>query len=235
MTRLARRAFKPVYILYYRFLFGRRVPFGGALARGVRAFEAATGRGDAPAPRDVWEAQYGRGDWDFMQRLDERARYSVVASYLRDVAPAGAVLDVGCGEGLLLDELAPRGYGRYLGIDLSAAAIARAVPRGDGRTAFLAADAEAWEPPAGQRWDAIVMNECIYYFADPLGTVARYERWLAPGGLLVVSMFASRRADAIRRRLDDLRTPVEETRLSNRKGTWTVSVFAGPPETTAER
>lgn len=229
MTRLARRAFKPVYILYYRFLFGRRVPFAGALARGVRSFEAATGRGDAPAPREAWEAQYRRGDWDFMRRLDERARYSVVASYLRDVAPAGAVLDVGCGEGLLLDELAPRGYARYLGIDLSEAALARAAPRADERTAFLAADAEAWEPPPGRSWDAIVMSECVYYFADPLGTVARYERCLAPGGLLVVSMFSSRRADAIRRRLRQLRPPLEETRVGNRKGTWTVSVFAGPP------
>ena len=147
---LARRAFKPVYLLYYRFLFGRRFPFSGRLAARVRAFEAATGRGDAPAGKAVWEEQYRAGKWELMRGLDEGARYSVIAGYLHHLRPGGSVLDVGSGEGLLADHLRPSGYSRYLGVDLSEVAIEQAAGRADAATAFAAADAETFEPsPAG--------------------------------------------------------------------------------------
>src|SRR2546423_12002448 len=111
-----------------------------------------------------------------MRRLDELARYAVIAGYLRHLKPGGSVLDVGCGEGLLADHLRPFGYARYLGVDLSETAVRQAAGRVDERTAFTAADAESYVP-AG-RWDAIVLNESVYYFRDPLGTVRRYERLL---------------------------------------------------------
>lgn len=221
---LGRRAFKPVYILYYRFLFGRRFPFADRLAERVHAFEAATGRGDAPVSKEVWEAQYGQGGWEFMRRLDELARYSVIAGYLHALKPGGSVLDVGSGEGLLADHLRPFGYSRYLGVDLSEAAIRQAAGRRDDATAFAAADAEAYTPPG--RWDAVVFNECVYYFNDPVGTVERYRGFLAEGGVFIVSTFRSRRADVIVRRLLSAYRLLEETAITNRKGTWVVRVLA---------
>jgi len=224
MRALGRRAFKPVYLLYYRLLFGRRFPGSARLAARVQAWETATGRGDAPAAKEVWEAQYGSGGWELMRRLDELARYSVIAGYLHHLKPGGSVLDVGCGEGLLADHLRPFGYARYLGVDLSETAVRQAAGRVDERTAFTAADAESYVP-AG-RWDAIVFNESVYYFRDPLGTVRRYEDFLAEGGLFVVSTFRSRRADVIVRRLLERYRLLEETAVSNRKGTWVVRVLA---------
>jgi SAM-dependent methyltransferase len=220
---LGRRAFKPVYILYYRLLFGRRFPFSEGLAARVRAFEAATGRGDAPVSKEVWEEQYGKGGWEFMRRLDELARYSVIAGYLAHLKPGGSVLDVGSGEGLLADHLRPFGYSRYLGVDLSEAAIRQAAGREDATTSFAAADAETYVPP--QRWDSIVFNECVYYFNDPVGSVRRYERFLEKDGVLIVSTFRSRRADVIVKRLLETCALLEETAISNRKGTWVVRVM----------
>jgi SAM-dependent methyltransferase len=226
---LARRAFKPVYLLYYRFLFGRRFPFSAALAARVRAFEAATGRGDAPAGKEVWEEQYRAGTWELMRGLDEVARYSVIAGYLQHLRPGGSVLDVGSGEGLLADHLRPFGYSRYLGVDLSEVAIQQAAGRADATTAFAAADAESFVPsPPGGSWDAIVFNECVYYFNDPLATVRRYEALLAADGILIVSTFRSRRADVIVERLLAGRRLLEETAISNRKGTWVVRVIGRP-------
>ena len=220
---LGRRAFKPVYIFYYRVLFGRRFPFSESLAARVRAFEGATGRGDAPVSKEIWEEQYRQGGWEFMRRLDELARYSVIAGYLHHLAPGGSVLDVGSGEGLLADHLRPFGYSRYLGVDLSEAAIRQAAGREDGHTAFAAADAETYVPPG--RWNAIVFNECVYYFNDPVGSVRRYEDFLEKDGVLIVSTFRSRRADVIVKRLLETCTLLEETAISNRKGTWVVRVM----------
>src|SRR5436853_832467 len=147
LRSLGRRAFKLVYILYYKLLFGRRFPFSEDLAARVHAWELATGRGDAPAAKDVWEEQYRRGHWELMRGLDEIPRYSVIAGYLQALKPGGSVLDVGSGEGLLADHLRPFGYGRYHGVDLSEAAIAQAARRADERTTFAAADAETYQPP----------------------------------------------------------------------------------------
>ncbi len=220
---LSRRAFKPVYILYYKLLFGRRFPGSERLAARVHAWELATGRGDAPVTKDVWEQQYSGGGWEFMRGLDELARYSVIAGYLHHLKPGGSVLDVGGGEGLLRDHLAPFGYARYQGIDLSEAAIAQAAPRVDERTTFAAADAETWVPTG--RFDAVVFNECVYYFNDPVGSVRRYEPYLTDGGCFVVSTFRSRRADVIARRLGEVYDLLEETAITNRKGTWVVRIF----------
>jgi SAM-dependent methyltransferase len=230
-SSLARRAFKPVYLVYYRLLFGRRFPGAGALAGRVADWERATGRGDAPASRQAWEEQYRAGKWELMRGLDELARYAVIAAFARRLAAgeagaaAGArLLDVGCGEGLLVDHLRPHGYRRYLGIDLSPAAVAQAASRADAATSFAAADAEG-EPPPGP-WDVVIFNESVYYFRDPLATVRRYEEVLAPGGAFVVSTFRSRRADAIVRALLRRYRLLEETAVSNRKGTWAVRALA---------
>ena len=223
MSSLGRRAFKPIYLLYYRLLFGRRFPGAAALQRCVHAWEGATGRGDAPASRQQWESQYGAGSWEFMLELDERARYAVIGAYVHRLRPGGAVLDVGCGEGLLAEQLRPLDYARYLGVDLAAAAIAQAAARADGRTVFVAADAESYTPPA--RFDVVVFNESVYYFREPLASVARYEEFLAPGGLFIVSTFRSHRADAIARLLQRRYRTLEATTVSNRKGSWVIRVL----------
>ena len=223
ISNLGRRAFKPVYILYYKVLFGRRFPFYAALAERVRAWERSTHRGDAPAPKELWEEQYEGGHWRLMRSMDEVARYSVIAGYLHHLRPGGSVLDVGGGEGLLVVHLRPFGYARYLGVDLSEAAIRQAAGRVDGATSFAAADSETFVPP--ERWDSIVFNECVYYFNDPVGTVARYEPFLTEGGVFLVSTFRSRRADVIARRLIEVYELVEETAITNSKGTWMVRVL----------
>lgn len=222
---LGRRAFKPVYLVYYRFLYGRRFPFADRLERRVRAWEHQTGRGDAPVSRERWEEQYRGGVWELMRSLDELARYSVIAGYVHQLHPGGSVLDVGSGEGLLLDHLRPFGFSRYLGIDLSEEAVRQGEHRSDAAASLLAADAETYRPEG--KWDAIVFNECVYYFEDPVGTVLRYRDALAAGGTLIVSTFRSRRADVIAKRLIERLPLVEEVAVTNRKGTWVIRLFRG--------
>jgi SAM-dependent methyltransferase len=226
--RLGHKTFKLVYLFYYRFLFGRRFPGAAGLDRRIREWERQTGRGDAPASRETWEAQYEHGGWEFMRALDELPRYSVIAGFLHRLRPGGSVLDVGGGEGILREHLLPFGFSRYLSVDLSEAAARRGAERvervgDDPRSSFVAADAEAFVPPG--RFDAIVFNECVYYFEDPVGTVERYRGFMEPGGLLLVSMFRSRRSDVIRRRLEERLSRIEEISLVHCKGTWVVSLY----------
>ena len=218
---LGRRLFKPLYLVHYALLFGRRFPFAAALERRVRRWELATGRGDAPLPQEAWDSQYAAGRWDVMRELDELPRYGALAAYLHRLHPAGAVLDVGCGEGILLDHLPAPAAAGYTGIDLSRTAIDRARERHPGAE-LVVGDAERWEP--ARTYDAIVLNECVYYFERPLEGALRWRRWLADGGTLLVSAFRTRRSDVIRRRLAAVWPASDEVTIRGRKGTWVVTL-----------
>jgi 2-polyprenyl-3-methyl-5-hydroxy-6-metoxy-1,4-benzoquinol methylase len=221
--KLSHISWKLLYLVHYRFLFGRAYPGSAWVARGLREWEWRTGRGDVPVPREEWERQYAGGGWEFLRGTDELARYGVLTAYLHHLHPGGSVLDVGCGEGLLRDRLAPLGYSRFVGVDLSAAAVEAASRRPDPLATFEAVDAERYTPSG--RFDAVVFNECLYYFEDPIGAVRRYRPSLEEGGTLIVSMFRSRRAAAIQRQLEAELALLEKVAVSNRKGTWVVSLF----------
>src|SRR5260370_2369275 len=85
---------------------------------------------------ETWEAQYAAGRWDFLAQLSELARFSVLAGYICHLKPGGAVLDTGCGQGVLLPRLPSPCYSRYVGIDGSGTAISRAPPPQNSPTPF---------------------------------------------------------------------------------------------------
>jgi SAM-dependent methyltransferase len=221
-----RKLLRPLLELYYRALFGRRFPGAERLARRVRRLEDRSGRGDVPVPRRSWEDQYRAGIWSFLEEPAELARYGVVAANVRRLRPAGAVLDLGCGEGVLADHLRPDGYRSYLGIDLSMAAVAAAARRADATTRFAVADAEDW--PLSGAFDAVVINECLYYMREPLALAKRAWSALRPGGILVVSMYRTGRTSGLSRLLARELPRLEEVVVSSRRGAWIVGLYRRP-------
>ena len=169
----------------------------------------------------TWEAQYAAGKWDFLGQLSELARFSILAGYICHLKPGGAVLDMGCGQGMLLRRLPGSCYSKYVGIDVSDSAIAVAREQQNERSTFLAADCENYGP--AEHFDVIVFNEVLCCLRDPLGTVKRYVRSLNAEGLLLVSMCTAARGSAtILMRLRQVYSIVDEVRVvhSGRKVSW---------------
>ena len=79
---------------------------------------------------------------------------------------------------------------------------------------------------ADQPPNAVVMNEVIYYLPDPIGAVEHHARRLAPGGVVIISIYA--RTWSSRRLLRALAARLEllESNLI-RSGhlAWTVAVY----------
>jgi SAM-dependent methyltransferase len=176
------------------------------------------GRNDALPTADTWNAQYESGRWTYLGQLSELSRYSVLVGYMVHLKPGGAVLDVGCGEGVLLKRLEPHGYSRYVGVDLSSSAIAGLAERQSERLSFFAADGEYYVPM--EQFDIIIFNEVLYFFRDPIGAVERYASSLRSGGILLVSICTCRKGDAILERLKEAYAVLDETRVTHADNQW---------------
>lgn len=98
-----------------------------------------------------------------------------------------AVLEVGCGTGLLTRRLLPRVGGDWLVTDLSPAMVdAARAALGADKAQFRVMDAEQPDTPVGL-FDLIVSNLAAQWFCDLGRAVNRLRAGLAPGGMLVLS------------------------------------------------
>ncbi len=99
-----------------------------------------------------------------------------------------ALLDIGCGGGLLSEPMARLGFS-VTGVDASERNIKTAMTHAeDGGLSidYRASTAEALEA-AGERFDLILNMEVIEHVADPGEFLRSCSRLLAPGGLMIVA------------------------------------------------
>ena len=141
-----------------------------------------------PAAR-TWEDGYRSGKWGYLWSDDELPRYALLSAYLRQRCPDGSILDLGCGEGILCDRLWPGSFRQYLEVDISAEAVDRAKQLNQPRASYECADVEQYHTAEGQTFDAVVFNEVLYYFRDPVAVATRFAQDLSPQGILVASMY----------------------------------------------
>ncbi len=126
-----------------------------------------------------------KDSWQRLRGGNEAARYEAVRNATERYARDGFVLDIGCSQGILQEGLR---YGRYLGVDNHEQSIALARSKCDRWTQFVCADGSGFV--ADQPPDAVVMNEVVYYLSDPISAVEHHARQLAPGGVLIISIYA---------------------------------------------
>jgi 2-polyprenyl-3-methyl-5-hydroxy-6-metoxy-1,4-benzoquinol methylase len=182
--------------------------------------------------RANWDREYKSGGWERLRSQDELVRYDAIVDLMRGLPKDSAVLDVGAGSGRLLELLHGVGFGSYLGIDLSAEALKQAAKLGVANASFVESDAESFTTE--QKFDAIIFNEVAYYLKRPADVLARYEQYLRPGGMLIVSMFSCTPARWTWRQLDRSFDYVEAKRVQNaRKLVWDVKVVRAPVPRTA--
>jgi 2-polyprenyl-3-methyl-5-hydroxy-6-metoxy-1,4-benzoquinol methylase len=106
---------------------------------------------------------------------------------LAERVPAGArvVLDVGCSKGATAGALRARGVSRICGIEPDpedAAAAARVYDD------VVCARLEAVERDFDARFDAVLFGDVLEHLEDPTDALVRVRPWLAPGGVVVVSV-----------------------------------------------
>ncbi len=101
----------------------------------------------------------------------------------RNLEPGAKVLDVGCGRGVLLGELADRGFEVH-GQEIIAEAARGADPRAEIRIASSVAEA-GYEDAS---LDEVIIWHVFEHLRDPRGSLEAVHRALKPGGRLVVAV-----------------------------------------------
>jgi len=134
----------------------------------------------------TWEREYAEGAWSRLGAGGDADRYAIILGHLLRRATTSSLLDVGCGSGHLLEFVSRADLTDYVGLDISEEAIKLAEARGFANASFHASTAEAYTPD--RKFDVIVFNEVVFYLKDPRAVLTRYQSFLEPGGLLLVSM-----------------------------------------------
>jgi SAM-dependent methyltransferase len=150
-----------------------------------------TSYGPSSIKKKLWDRDFSSGKWDF---IDDTAG-DCVYPFLEKYATHGNILDLGCGPGNTANELTSDAYKTYIGVDISAAALEKAVRRTKengraGKNSFVASDFLGYAPT--QDFDIILFRESLYHV--PYGQVKpileKYSKHLKPGGVFIVRLYA---------------------------------------------
>jgi len=128
-----------------------------------------------------------------LTRQEWHAWYSTQAGWTRQtrlwlyrqagLGQARAILEVGCGTGVIAEELARLGPARVVGLDLDLEMLAFARRQGDG-VAYVKGDAHALPFPDGA-FDVVVCHYLLLWLADPVQGVREMTRVVRPGGCVL--------------------------------------------------
>jgi SAM-dependent methyltransferase len=131
------------------------------------------------------EDYYGSGEGKFLGPVEGIVRFFryLRARAVRKLMPAGRVLDVGCGRGVMLKFLKNWGY-EVDGIELDTVAAVRA-RKNLNQEIFGTLDEATRRLP--QQYQAICFWHSLEHLPQPGKALKVADRLLAPGGLLIIS------------------------------------------------
>lgn len=153
-----------------------------------------------PSPEaDYWAPTVAR-DLEYIGGLQELCRYSLLVGYMVYFGGRPRILDIGCGKGHLRARMAGLEFTRYVGVDSSVVAIGAAQELADERTTFVQGDAESVDLTG---FDVVVVNEVLYYLADPDSFLGQLRASMPSQALLLTSMWRQGVDDHLWRLIDE--------------------------------
>jgi SAM-dependent methyltransferase len=155
----------------------------------VRGF--LTSYGPTSIKKKMWDKDFSSGKWDFIDNTSGDCVYSHLEKFAQD----GDILDLGCGPGNTANELSGDAYRSYIGVDISEAALAKAVKRTaeNGRSeknSFVCSDFLGYKPT--KEFDVILFRESVYHipYGQVLEILEKYSKFLKKSGVFVVRLYA---------------------------------------------
>jgi SAM-dependent methyltransferase len=147
--------------------------------------------GPSGVKKRLWDKEFSGTKWDFINNTAGDCVYS----YLEKYAHNGSILDLGCGPGNTANELAADQYQTYVGVDISEAALAKAVKRTEEnrraeKNSFVNSDFLSYR--ATQKFDIILFRESMYHvpYGEVLALLRKLSNNLKSTGVFIVRLYA---------------------------------------------
>lgn len=176
--------------------------------------------------KQTWEQEFKDNKWDYLSDINQLSRYSIIIGYFNFWFEGGSILDLGCGQGLLLNRLNGINYELYVGVDLSEEAMKIAANIATNKAKFVCSEISSYEPD--QRFDMIVFNESLYYLDKPIVVIKKYKNFLSKDGKIIISMWDNKeRNNKLWKDVDKSFKVVDDLRLQKiqRKSSWVIKVI----------
>jgi ubiquinone/menaquinone biosynthesis C-methylase UbiE len=148
---------------------------------------------DNRQPRDYFDQHAHR--WDSMAMPGMAGRLKAIFTRL-EINPAGRVLDIGSGTGVILSCLLPRldGEGRVVEMDIAGVMLQKGAEKsGDGRVSFIQADVHRL-PFAAGIFDLVICHNAFPHFSNQALALKEIAGVTARGGRVIISHIMSRDA-----------------------------------------
>ncbi len=147
--------------------------------------------GPSGIKKRIWDNEFSGAKWDFINETASDCVYPFLEKYAHN----GDILDLGCGPGNTANELAASAYQKYIGVDISEAALAKATRRSEenGRASkniFFNSDFLNFEPT--QEFDIILFRESMYHipYGQVLPILKKFSKHLKSTGVFIVRLYA---------------------------------------------
>lgn len=147
--------------------------------------------GPTVVKKRLWDKEFSGEKWDFINDTAGDCIYPFLEKYAHN----GNILDLGCGPGNTANELSGDVYQTYVGVDISEAALAKAIKRTQecGRTAknsFVNSDFLHFEPT--HKFDIILFRESMYHipYGQVLPILQKFSKNLKNTGVFIVRLYA---------------------------------------------
>jgi 2-polyprenyl-3-methyl-5-hydroxy-6-metoxy-1,4-benzoquinol methylase len=173
--------------------------------------------------RERWNHQYSLGNWEGLKSDLEHERFMAAVSLFEKHALGGSILEVGCGEALLQQKLQDNSYTHLLGLDLSDVAIAKAKTLANSKSDYQVANMETFDTQ--QRFSTVIFTESLNYAKNPVALLKKYQQFLTPNGVIIVSMYRSKHIPKIWESLSEVFHCKDQLVTQNEKGIWDCKVL----------
>lgn len=137
-----------------------------------------------------WNKQYKKGRWENLKGEKESVRYQTIVGYAERYGNSNPdILDLGSGEGVLLDYFNTEHISSFEGMDFSSVSIEKANRSNRAKATFVCEDLHNYKPKSN--YDIVVLNEAFYYIhvtkkKEVLDTLKKH---LKPNGIIIVSIY----------------------------------------------
>ena len=137
-------------------------------------------------------------EYDGVVSLQKKIGHELLGFLLPGRQMPSMILDVGCGTGFCIAELAKRDVNvQFIGLDIAVGMLRQAYRRVGTVADFVCADAEALPLPDNSV-DLIISNLVLQWCPNLEGVFSGFQRILKPGGVLLFSSFGDRTLNELR-------------------------------------